>query len=89
MEHYEERIIPSRKERFITGTTCDMCGEKLVERVYIHDKVEIEYDLGDRYPDGASGTKTKIDMCPKCFKGKLLPWIKSQGGSYREEEYIR
>ena len=33
------------------------------------------------YPGDCYGETTSFDICPDCFKDKLIPWIKSQSGA--------
>jgi hypothetical protein len=42
-------------------------------------RVYVKHRDGENYPEGGSGTEVEIDMCPECFKTKLIPWLESQG----------
>lgn len=50
------------------------------------DRVTITLEEGNRYPEGGTITTTLVDLCPKCFRDKLLPWLQGQGGQARERE---
>lgn len=41
---------------------------------------------GYNYPGDYSVESTVLDICPDCFKKKLIPWFVSQGGSVRTED---
>jgi len=96
MKHYEDRVIPERIEKRTTHLTCDLCGVKSkgydwvcgsYEVKEVELSVTIKHRTGESYPSGGSGSTFEIDMCPKCFQEKLIPWIQSQGGNVREEEW--
>ena len=54
-------------------------------------KIELEVTVrqkeGWSCRDGGSGTEYIIDMCPDCFKNKLIPWCRSQGADIKEIEW--
>ena len=79
-----------------TRVFCDLCGveakgDDWEGATYQIHETEIEITIrqqeGTSYPEGGCGTKIIIDMCLKCFKGKLVPWLKSQGATIKEEEW--
>ena len=49
-------------------------------------ETEISFREGDSYPEGGNWITLRFDICPKCFKEKLIPWAKSQGAEVTEEE---
>ena len=72
----------------LVSTTCDLCGVEAKRGEYcssVYDveetEVEVTVSKKDGYscPDGGSGTEYVVDICPDCFKNKLIPWLKSQG----------
>lgn len=96
MKHYEDRVIPERIDRVCKNVTCDLCGATSksydwTSGVYEVNETDvnvvIKHKSGESYPSGGWGTTSEIDMCPKCFQEKLIPWVKSQGGNVREEEW--
>lgn len=78
------------------GVWCDLCGRhnkpgktlsgKIVspgESWGSYSDIEdvvIEYKTGVSYPEGGYDTTYKFDVCPSCFKEKLIPWFENQGG---------
>ena len=87
MRKYETKTITREEER-IVETACDLCGVvakygKWESSCYVVAESEIEVTIKSRdgvsYPDCGYGTKYNVDMCPKCFKEKLVPWLQSQG----------
>ena len=82
MKRYKEiQTISSR----VVETKCDICG-KIAPwpdgwEKGPHDVAEVTLELreGRSYPDGGSGKKYFVDMCPECFKTKLIPWLSSLG----------
>lgn len=69
---------------------CELCGqtsnnEDWSPRTYEVTEPEVTLREGTNYPEGGSITTTTLDICPKCFKEKLIPWFCSQGGKVRED----
>jgi len=93
-----ETVIPQNKpyER-IKYRKCDLCGHEsrgqeweAVGLYGMNDTemaIEIRQKEGTNYPEGGSGTKYEIDLCPTCFKDRLIPWLKSQGADIKTEEW--
>ena len=87
MREYEtvtEEVTRTRCKKM----TCDLCGIEGV-RAYWESgyyetndtKVEVTVHAkkGMSYPDGDSwGHEYLVDICPKCFREKLVPWLNSQ-----------
>jgi hypothetical protein len=63
------------------------CG---VEQRVLRKKAAVKQDLkleeGTSYPEGGSYEGFVLDICPACFKDKLIPWFESQGGVVRKTE---
>ena len=71
-------------------TTCDLCGavakrgewgSATWEVAETEIKITIRQKDGEAYPDSGDGTEYNVDMCPKCFKEKLIPWLTSQNAT--------
>ena len=94
---YEEKIVPQRVNRCVKTRKCDLCGIEAKgeewEAKSFHEvneteiRIEIRQKEGSNYPDCGMGTCHEIDLCPKCFKERLVPWLKSQGADIKEEEW--
>ena len=77
---------------------CDVCKAETTNEWKSRDTDEVKIEISMRegtiyrmtdgydYNEG-EGTKTHIDLCPDCFKSKLIPWIESQGGVPHTEEW--
>ena len=96
MKIYKEEIVTFPKKTVISRK-CDLCPAKSKSEEWeskgCYDvneteiSVEIRQKEGESYPEGGSGKKYEIDLCPKCFKTKLIPWLKSQGADIKQEEW--
>lgn len=98
MKRFEKRT-ESRTYDALVSRTCDICGRvgKSGDKrewdagIYAINKTEILVkvfqEAGSSYPEGGSGTRYDIDLCPVCFVGKLVPWLISQGANIREEDW--
>jgi hypothetical protein len=86
-------------ETIIVCRTCDICGRKSdrpfdsrnwSNGYYVTDETEISVickaEKSSGSSDGGSGTSIEVDLCPTCFRDKLIPFLKSQGCQIREEE---
>ena len=77
---------------------CDVCKAETTKEWKQRDtnefKIEVSmregtiYQMVDGYDrDEGEGTQINIDLCPNCFKFKLIPWIQSQGGNVHTEAW--
>lgn len=97
MRTYETRTVEETR-KVLVKRTCDICGREAVDDTrwkcdtqWQHNettlRVTVHQTDGTNYPEGGWGTEFIVDMCPQCFKDKLLPWIKSQGGDVQEQDW--
>jgi len=91
MKAYKKYTVPAREDRILSHVCCDFCGKKSTcnldwdgERFI--ESVQTELRLTRFYHDGEGMEKISIDICPDCFKNKLVPWIESQGIKVEEEK---
>lgn len=70
-----------------------MAGESWERSCYDMDETHVEREVrtrakrevGSSCPDGSSTETTFVDICPKCFDEKLLPWLKGLGVEPQKE----
>jgi len=86
MEHTKTVIVPATTRTVVDRVTCDLCGEVIELRSYEIGDVEIKRSVGEHYPGCGSRTDTEYDICVKCFDGKVVPWLASQGAKPRIKE---
>ena len=84
MRTTEKRMI-SKESTISVSLVCDICGKRApcaddwtIEPYETLDTT-IEFDEGTCYPEERSGERISADICPECFKTKLIPWIESFG----------
>lgn len=91
-----KKVKTTYENDHVISVTCDIChkkynGDHWNSGYYTVDETEISitirHKVGDSYPEGGSGTELEIDICPTCFKDKLVPWIKSYGSILNEKEW--
>ena len=63
---------------------CDLCGRAVrsddwSKKAYGVADTTVEIEEGEHYPEYRCTETTSFDICPDCFKNKLIPWLKSQG----------
>jgi uncharacterized protein (DUF2225 family) len=88
------RVIEERE--VLSEVSCDLCGKvgrygdwesSNWEVAESEIEIEVRYKDGASYPDGGSGQKYNVDICPECFKDKLIPWLESQGCKAKFEDW--
>ena len=97
MREYET-VTEEHTSTHCVRVLCDLCG--IAGRDggwdcgnYEFDKTELQVKVsakkGKCYPDDYYGKKFVVDLCPDCFRSKLLPWLRSQGAEIKEQEFGR
>ena len=91
MKHKEERT-ETVKRSHLTETECDLChrrnqGDGWAKDVYDATETTVECRWGKSYPDGGHGERIDLDICPECFKERLIPWLKEQGVTVEPTEW--
>lgn len=96
MKIFKTVDVPATTRRVCVKRKCDLCGvesthEDWNKGLYEINETEIKITITQRdgiaYPEGGSGTEYEIDLCPACFKGRLVPWLKSEGANIEETEW--
>ena len=89
--------IPATEKVCTDYFKCDLCGDTTNDHqnwngqsTYSIDETIIKMIVtrrsGDYYPDGGNSTTTYLDICPRCFDTRLIPWFKEQGGKPRTRD---
>lgn len=86
------RIYEKRKVEYevnsLDKVICDICktvkpGEHArnwdKDQPFKVNEVEMVYEEGQNYPTGGDITTIKYDICPYCFKDKVMPYLESLG----------
>lgn len=91
MKTYAMHTHPPRAVKVHTETKCDLCGKTTARnwgaKRFEVAETEVRLRTGENYPDGGSGQETTVDVCPTCFKEKLIPWVESLGGKPTVEQW--
>jgi len=97
MRIYEDREVKYTKKALVEKK-CDLCGmaasteeDSWATSSYKIDETEVRIEVrqkdGTGYPEGGWGTEYVADICPDCFRNKLIPWIQSQGCTKERTEW--
>ena len=100
-ERTEQREVPAKTTTVVVAVVCDLCGAEAKSRynwggetwerdetkVKMDARPTVEHGKGSSYPEGGWGTVYRVDICPTCFREKLVPWLREQGADIIEEEY--
>lgn len=82
MKKYIKKTI-TRTETFLSSTTCDICKKKYSDewgkRNYEVLETNVSLKTGESFPDGGSGKIISFDICPDCFRNRLIPALKRMG----------
>ncbi len=78
MKIFKSIQVPSQTKVIEDKRSCDICGFESkgyswYAGVYEVDETEIKVTVRQK--------EYTIDICPKCFKQKLVPWMQSQGAN--------
>mgnify|MGYP001570715513 CR=1 FL=1 len=96
MREYVTKPVTQQQRRCVSQK-CDLCGraarapgERWEGGLYEVSETEVAITVkcqeGESFPEGGRKTIYEVDICPDCFKGKLLPWFKGQGATVSEKE---
>jgi hypothetical protein len=89
MRKYEEKVTLVKK-RVKVVIECDLCRANRnhwAQNPWEIGQTEVSMRIGELDPGGDFGEDTTVDLCPKCFTEKLLPWLKTQGVKPRTEKW--
>lgn len=93
MKAYETRKIEYTTNHLLL-VKCDICGKTSSRDNWALDDYEInevtvKIKQGEIYDGYGDGKEMEIDICPDCFKNKLIPFIESFGTKmeYKNWEY--
>lgn len=96
MKVYKTVDVPATTREVLVKRMCDLCGMEskscdwdagLYEVNETEIKITMKQKEGSSYPEGGSGTKYEIDLCPECFTQRMIPWLKSEGANIEECEW--
>ncbi len=92
MKIYKTKVIPAVPEttrEVESHRACDICGKEQhpdgvwPEKYALRDgafgvlDTEVSIEEGTNYPGDYDVSEIEYDICPTCFKEKLIPWIES------------
>lgn len=91
-------MIKSHKEKRETEheirdeLKCDLCGFTVIggyewpRDIYEILETEVSMTVGTSYPESHNSVETIFDICPTCFKEKLIPLMALQNAFPRTKE---
>ena len=73
----ERPACPAYMDKVCNGTFCDICEMEIeCPKNYDISEVVVSSQKGVADPDGGGWTTTlEYDICPYCFKTKIIPFI--------------
>lgn len=86
----------TREHTFCDKILCDLCGKQGIgdsweSGYYECNETEVEVTIhqkdGHTYQGGGDGYQYTVDLCPDCFKDRLIPWLNSQGANLKPVEW--
>ena len=92
MKKTRKVIRPAYEKEVLESITCELCPkttsdpENWAIENYHRDEVIIQRKWGEMYPESGYLQWVILDLCPTCFRDKLIPWFHSLGGQPRTEE---
>lgn len=94
MRQYEKQTTTYDRDVCIK-MVCDVCGASVKNteswdvRSFQRTEVKVKMKETESYPECGNSEITEFDVCPRCFKEKLIPAMKALGAepSTREESW--
>ena len=95
MKIYETKPVPATTREILVKRKCDLCGVESKKSdwgagVYEINETEIKITIkrqaGSNFPECGRVEEYETDLCPDCFKSRLVPWLRSQGANIEEQE---
>lgn len=88
MKVYETRHKPASDYKICVRRQCDLCkvdskSEEWGGGTYEVNDTQLTVTALCKTSKPYSGTEYEIDLCPACFKDKLVPWLQSQGADIK------
>lgn len=101
MRVYVEEPVPASTRTVLKKLICDSCKTEAsrpayedwassgwdVQETEIAFKSIIKHKEGQSYPGVQYGEQCSVDLCPECFKAKLIPFLESIGVTVEYKEY--
>lgn len=91
MKKLESKTIIEHRT-VVSGLFCDLCKKQSPsnygwtrENFDVSDTT-VQMRSGTSYPECSDIETVSFDICPECFKSKLIPWLESQGAEATEED---
>ena len=95
MKEYRNEIVTMQKT-LLKSMTCDICNRAAKspedyddpwngER-YDVNKVTLEHEVGEAYPEDRFTTTTTWDICPECFQKHILSRLMELGAPGSKED---
>lgn len=94
-----EKVTKTVTNTLLVRRVCDLCGRESkgagcdewdagsYEVNETEVLVKVRQKEGRSYPETGSGTEYEIDLCPTCFKEKLVPALIAMGANIKQEEW--
>jgi hypothetical protein len=94
MSQVTEKYIATNEYERVVSMTCDLCGKTVRKNQWDCERgnnvMEIEISIEEGWHYGGDGGRTEkyeYDICPQCFRGKLMVWLAEQGAKPRLTEH--
>jgi hypothetical protein len=94
-QRFEDIVIPQRTEECLVEVTCDICkrradrpggGQWDAPSAYTVSETSVSCEEGDASPEGGNIESLSFDICPTCFKEKLIPFFALFGAKPHSSE---
>lgn len=79
MRHTRTEETPASRRTVLDRVTYDICGAEIPEQLTSAETVVVKCRTETSYYGSGDGSEIGVDLCPQCFREKLLPWLREQG----------
>lgn len=85
--HVIQQVMKQRERMQTLAIICDLCKTRYDGATRYNwatgqfdiERTTVSSESGTVFPEGGSTDVIDVDICPRCFTDKLLPWLQSQG----------
>ena len=88
MKTYRTAIRPAVQVEVVDKVTCDLCGRVIPKpESCVYEDTSVRLVEHHDYPESQQGRIYEYDICPHCFKSRLMVWLHRNGAEPTIKEY--
>jgi hypothetical protein len=94
-QRFEETVVPAKTEKRLVERACDICQGKAdrpgtghweAADTFAISRTTVSFEEGTSFPGDYNTETMSFDICPTCFKDKLVKFFAMFGAKPRNHE---